>query len=103
MNFRTFYVLFLASICGHALADEGLVGSYNGKDLTGWTTAGNWILQDEGVMALVPRDDEEGWKRYDAYLWADQTRLKDRPSSGWLGLQDHGQKFWVRNLRVREL
>jgi hypothetical protein len=33
-----------------------------------WTTQGNWSLQD-GVAALAPRAGEQGWQRYDHYLW----------------------------------
>ncbi|MEM0896040.1 MAG: DUF1080 domain-containing protein [Verrucomicrobiota bacterium] len=32
-------------------------------------TAGNWMEKEGGVLHLKPRDGEEGWKRYDAYLW----------------------------------
>ena len=40
------------------------------KDLTQhWTTAGNWSMDDEGVVSLVPREGERGWSRFDAYLW----------------------------------
>ncbi len=47
------------------------VNLLEGKDLTkNWTTKGNWILGDDGVVALVPRKGESGWQRYDAYLWA---------------------------------
>lgn len=35
-----------------------------------WTTAGNWRMDDDGVMALEPRPGERGWQRYDAYLWS---------------------------------
>jgi hypothetical protein len=42
-----------------------------GKDLTKLCfTKGNWILAEDGVVALVPRKGESGWQRYDAYLWA---------------------------------
>ncbi|MEM7392617.1 MAG: DUF1080 domain-containing protein [Verrucomicrobiota bacterium] len=178
----------------------------NGKDLTGLKTAGNWVYEEDGSLALKPREGERGWKRYDAYLWLDreyadfefdleykhpkggnsgvffrckdlenpvsrgievqildsfgkkkklghhdlggiirtqgplknmarpagewnritvtckgshlnvvlngetiqdvdlsQTAMKDRPLKGWVGVQDHGQPFWVRNLRIREL
>jgi len=36
---------------------------------THWTTTGNWKIDDQGVVALVPRPGESGWTRYDAYLW----------------------------------
>ena len=56
---------------GVSLAQEGWVNLLEGKTLTkNWTTTGNWILGDDGVVALVPRKGEKGWQRYDAYLWA---------------------------------
>lgn len=41
---------------------------YNGKDLSGWTTTGNWKVEPEGVLLIEPRPGEKGWQRYDAYL-----------------------------------
>lgn len=49
---------------------------YNGKDLTGWSTKGNWLVQDDGSLLIQPRDGEKGWSRWNAYLWSDQ-RYKD--------------------------
>lgn len=49
---------------------------YNGKDLTGWKTTGNWIPQDDGSLLIQPRDGEKGWERYDAYLWSEK-KYKD--------------------------
>ena len=47
---------------------------YKGAKLNGTKTTGNWILQDDGnEVILRPRDGEEGWKRYSAYLWSDQA------------------------------
>lgn len=45
---------------------------YNGTDLSGWTTAGNWLPQDDGSLLIQPRDGENGWRRFDAYLWSDK-------------------------------
>lgn len=50
--------------------DRGFVPLFNGKDLSGLKTKGNWIVQKEGVLSLKPRPGERGWQRYDAYLWA---------------------------------
>lgn len=50
----------------------GFTTLFNGKDLTGWKTKGNWFAQDGGVLAIEPREGETGWKRYDAYLWAEK-------------------------------
>jgi Domain of Unknown Function (DUF1080) len=49
---------------------------YNGKDLTGWQTTGNWLPQEDGTLLIQPRDGEKGWERYDAYLWSDR-KYKD--------------------------
>lgn len=48
-------------------SETGWVDLFNGKDLTGWQTTGNWIVAD-GIVTLYPREGETGWKRYDAYL-----------------------------------
>lgn len=45
---------------------------FNGKDLTGWTTSGNWIVEPDGVLAIQPREGERGWKRYGDYLWSER-------------------------------
>ncbi|MCE9567254.1 MAG: DUF1080 domain-containing protein [Planctomycetes bacterium] len=34
-----------------------------------WITTGNWTLDKENVVTLTPRKGEEGWKRFDDYLW----------------------------------
>lgn len=49
--------------------DEGFVDLYNGQDLAGWNTEGNWVPQEDGVLAIQPRQGEQGWKRYKAYLY----------------------------------
>ena len=50
-------------------ADDGFVALYNGKDLDGWKTEGNWVPQDDGTLAIIPREGERGWKRYRSYLY----------------------------------
>lgn len=50
---------------------------YNGKDLTGWKTTGNWLPQNDHRSLLIqPREGEQGWQRYDAYLWSEK-KYKD--------------------------
>src|SRR5947207_14538970 len=62
---------------GFVVGQEKWVNLLDGKDLTThWETKGNWILGDDGVVALVPRKGESGWQRYDAYLWA-KKQYKD--------------------------
>ncbi|NQT38211.1 MAG: DUF1080 domain-containing protein [Planctomycetes bacterium] len=49
---------------------QGFVSLFNGKDLTGLKTTGNWVVEEPGVVSLKPRPGERGWQRYGAYLWA---------------------------------
>lgn len=51
-----------------ALAEDGFVDMFNGKDLSGWQTTGNWVVEEGNVIALKPRPGESGWKRYKDYL-----------------------------------
>ncbi len=57
-------------------ADDGFKPMFNGKDLTGWKTTGNWLVKPGNVIALEPRKDEHGWTRYHAYLTTDR-KYKD--------------------------
>lgn len=58
-------------------ADRGeFVSLYNGKDLSGWQTTGNWLVKDSGVLMIKPRQGEKGWQRYSDYLWS-QRKYKD--------------------------
>ena len=59
-----------------AAADDGFRPMFNGKDLTGWKTTGNWVVEPGNVIALKPRPGERGWRRYDAYLTTDR-KYKD--------------------------
>ncbi|MDZ4289035.1 MAG: DUF1080 domain-containing protein, partial [Prosthecobacter sp.] len=53
----------------HPAADApGFVPLFNGKDLAGWQTTGNWIVEPDGGISLHPREGETGWKRFDAYF-----------------------------------
>lgn len=49
---------------------------YDGESLKGWTTTGNWLPQEDGSLLIQPRDGEQGWQRYDAYLWS-KKKYKD--------------------------
>lgn len=53
----------------HPAADAaGFVPLFNGTDLTGWKTTGNWLVEADGSVSLHPREGEKGWQRYDAYI-----------------------------------
>lgn len=53
-------------------AEAGWVKLYDEKDLRGWSTTGNWLVEDGGVLAIRPREGEEGWQRYAFYLWSER-------------------------------
>lgn len=45
---------------------------FNGKDLTGWNTTGNWVVEKDNTITLKPRPGETGWTRYKDYLTTDR-------------------------------
>jgi len=57
----------------HPAADApGFVPLFDGKDLAGWRTKGNWVYDADGTVTLKPRAGETGWKRFDAYLFTER-------------------------------
>jgi len=62
------FVSLVASLAPAQEANDNSIALYNGKDLSGWNTTGNWVVEPEGVLAIIPREGETGWKRYEAYL-----------------------------------
>ncbi|MDA3923449.1 MAG: DUF1080 domain-containing protein [Kiritimatiellae bacterium] len=72
MNKTQFKVIVSALLITTATAiaetKADFVDMFNGKDLTGWQTTGNWVMEKDNVVTLKPRAGEEGWKRYDAYI-----------------------------------
>jgi hypothetical protein len=51
---------------------SGFTELFNGKNLDGWNTTGNWIMEKGNVITLKPRPDETGWTRYKDYLTTDR-------------------------------
>lgn len=49
-------------------AEDGFVEMFNGKDLSGWKTEGNWMIEDGNTLTLRPRKGEWGWQRYHHYI-----------------------------------
>lgn len=64
--------LCLFSIPVAAEEEDGFVGMFNGKDLSGWRTTGNWVVEEGNVIRLKPRPGESGWQRYGDYLTTDR-------------------------------
>ena len=48
--------------------EAGFKPMFNGKDLTGWNTSGNWVVEKCNTITLKPRPGEKGWNRYGDYL-----------------------------------
>lgn len=64
------YILILVSLLllSCSSKQDGFVEMFNGKDLSGWQTTGNWQYDNEGNITVIPRPGEQGWKRYADYL-----------------------------------
>ena len=73
-------ILFLSALIGLAplvsAAEKDWVELYNGRELSGWQTSGNWLPQKDGTLLIQPRPGEKGWQRYGAYLWS-KKKYKD--------------------------
>jgi hypothetical protein len=60
-----------AGVSKEKAGEGGWVNLLDGNDLGRyWTTKGNWKLEKGGVLRLEPRPGEEGWQRFDDYLWS---------------------------------
>ena len=53
--------------------DEGFVPLFNGKDLSGWQTKGNWIYEQDGVLAARPQGRRRLFPDPDLFLWSEAT------------------------------
>ncbi len=73
---KLFLTVLIAFVPIALAGEKGWVTLYNGKDLTGWQTTGNWLPQKDGSVLIQPRKGEKGWQRYDAYLWS-KKKYKD--------------------------
>ncbi|MFO0968383.1 MAG: DUF1080 domain-containing protein [Gemmataceae bacterium] len=69
---RAVLLLAALSLAGFAAAGDDFRPAFNGKDLKGWQTEGNWHVEKGGVVALTPRPGEKGWERYGSYLWTEK-------------------------------
>tara|TARA_B100001029_G_scaffold172481_1_gene170282 strand:- start:291 stop:911 length:621 start_codon:yes stop_codon:yes gene_type:complete len=69
----TIFIVLAPALCAEG---RDWVTLYNGKDLTGWQTTGNWLPQKDGSLLIKPRKGEKGWQRYSAYLWS-KKKYKD--------------------------
>lgn len=72
---KSIYCVLLSTLVltSAAVAEDGWTSLTNGKDLGNFDTEGNWVVQEDGVVALQPRPGESGWTRYGSYLWLKQA------------------------------
>lgn len=78
---KSMYGVILALLlCGASIhaetkstPEDGFVPLFNGKNLDGWKTTGNWVVEEDGTVTLVPRPGETGWERFDAYIMTERT------------------------------
>ena len=68
MNINHLGILSLFLLGTLLAKDREFVSLFNGKDLNGWKTTGNWIPQDDGSLLIKPKPDQKGWQRYSDYL-----------------------------------
>ena len=52
--------------------EDDFVDLFNGEDLTGWRTSGNWSAQPDGSLKIEPQPGQEGWRRFADYLWTEK-------------------------------
>ena len=62
------FSLILAGGLSAEESADGFVEMFNGKDLSGWQTTGNWVVEENNVLTLKPRPGESGWKRFNDYI-----------------------------------
>ena len=51
--------------------DDGFVPLFNGKDLAGWKTQGNWGVKD-GLIEMRLEQGKHGYSRYKDYLYTEK-------------------------------
>ena len=83
--------------------DVGGVIKTSGPKMNAVKPAGQWnkmIVRLKGSRLVVRLNDQIVQQ-----LNLDKARPVDKPlaKQGWIAIQDHGQEFWVRKVRIREL
>ena len=68
-----FILSFIISLCitNNATAEE-FTSLFNGKDLSGWKTDGNWVVQKDGSLMIDPKPGQEGWNRFNDYIFTEK-------------------------------
>jgi len=74
-SFLIAFLLVSTTLSGTSIYGQdtsGFVAMFNGKDLSGWNTTGNWVMEGDDTITLKPRPGERGWNRYKDYLTTDR-------------------------------
>lgn len=79
------------------------VGQWNRMTISAKGSRINVILNNQSVVNIDLDDWKQPGQNPDGTKNKFKTAYKDLPREGWLGLQDHGQDVWYRNIRVNEL
>ena len=83
--------------------DVGGVIKTSGPKMNAVKPAGEWnemIVRLKGSRLMVKLNDQTVQQ-----VNLEKARPADKPlaKKGWVAIQDHGQEFWVRKVRIREL
>lgn len=80
-------------VAAEKVDDDGFVRVFNGKDLEGFLTTGNWIVEPDGVIALQPQEQRfRLLPDIRTFLWLEDTyddfvldlefKVQERTNSG---------------------
>jgi len=86
-----------------SVAAEKPVGEWNHYVLTFKGNLLKIVLNDKTIIDANLDDWKEAGKNPDGSKNKFNTAYKDMAKSGHLGLQDHGQTVWYRNIKIRPL
>jgi len=70
------------------------------------TAKGNWIAVELNGMTVLNVDLDkwtEAKKNPNGSKNKFRTAYKDMPRTGHIGFQDHGQKIWLRNIKIKRI
>ncbi len=96
--------IILAGGLSAGQAADGFVEMFNGKDLSGWQTTGDWVVEENNVITLKGSHLTvvlNGEQIQDLDL--SKTAMKNRPAKGHISFQDEAKPIWYRNVRIKEL
>jgi 3-keto-disaccharide hydrolase len=66
-------ILFQTAAHSNEQGDDGFVPLFNGKDLSGWKTKGDWVYEPDGVLAAKPQGRRRLFPDPNLFLWSDAT------------------------------